>query len=119
MEHGMTTNSVWKAAVAAAVVLGFSAVVHAQSEPQKTDKHASAQNQNPAAKPHKVWTEDNLSAVRTPATAYIAATDKQSPTGTPPAQDASEKQSVAGTQKPTKAAPLSHAKSLDDAENKI
>ncbi len=115
----MRTNSVWKAAVAAALVLGFSTVVRAQSEPQKNDKPAPAQNQKPVPKPHKVWTDDNLSAVRTPATAYMAATDKQSPTGAPAAQEASEKQPVAGSQKPTKAPPLSHAKSVEDAENKI
>jgi len=115
----MKKSPVFRAAAASAILLGFSVAAHAQSEPQKTDKPVPAQGQKPAKKPHKVWTDDNLSAVRTPQTAYIAATDKQSPAGTPAAQDASEKQPVAGSQKPGKVAPLSHAKSLEDAENKI
>jgi len=123
MEHRMRNISVLRAAVASTILIGFSAAAHAQSEPQKKSKTAPAQAQQPASKPHKVWTEDNLSAVRTPADSYIEAKDRQSAgshsEAAVSAQDASEKQPAANSQKAAKTPPLAHAKSVDDANFKI
>jgi hypothetical protein len=121
MEHRMRNTSVLKAVVATAIVLGFSVTAHAQSEPQKIEKTTPAQSQKPASKPHKVWTEDNLSTVRTPADTYIEVKDRQAASTATAAsgQAASEKQPAANSQKPSKTPPLSHAKSVEDADFKI
>jgi hypothetical protein len=123
MELQMKNSSLLRAAVASIILIGFSAAAHAQSEPQKKNP---AQSQKPAAKPHKVWTEDNLSTVRTPADMYIEAQDRQSTTAananataTASVQTAAEKQPAANSQKPAKTPPLAHAKSADDADFKI
>jgi hypothetical protein len=122
MEHRMRNTSVLKAVVASTIVLGFSGAAHAQSEPQKIEKTTPAQSQKPASKPHKVWTEDNLSAVRTPSDTYVEVKERQAATtaaATASAQTASEKQPAANSQKPSKTPPLSHAKSAEDADFKI
>jgi len=122
MEHRMRNISVLRAVVASTILIGFSATAHAQSEPQKKNKTAPAQNQQPASKPHKVWTEDNLSTVRTPADSYTEAKGRQSAGSHSEAaavQDASEKQPAANSQKPAKTPPLAHAKSVEDANFKI
>ena len=121
MELRMKNSSLLRAAVASTVLIGFSATAYAQSEPQKKDATTSAQNQKTAPKPHKVWTEDNLSTVRTPADKYIEAKDLQSTTAanaTASVQTAAEKQPAGNSQKP-KTAPLAHAKSAEDADFKI
>src|SRR5437867_2625180 len=118
MEHRMRNISMLRAAVASTILIGFSSAAHGQSEPQKKSKTAPAQAQQPASRAHKVWTEDNLSSVRTPADSYVEAKDRQaanSAVATASAQPASDKQSAANSQKPAKTPPLAHAKSVDDA----
>jgi len=103
-------------------LIGFSVAAYAQSEPQRKNTTTSAQSQKPAPKPHKVWTEDNLSTVRTQADNYIEAKDRQSTTSanaTASVQTAAEKQPAANSQKPSKTPPLAHAKSAEDADFKI
>jgi hypothetical protein len=123
MEHRMRNTSVLKAVVAFTIVLGFSLTVRAQSEPQKKNNPAPAQqSQQPASKPHKVWTEDNLSTVRTPADSYLEVKERQaakSSSSDSSVQAVSDKQPAADSAKPGKPAPLSQAKSFEDAENKI
>ena len=121
MELRMKNSSLLRAVIASTLVIGFSATAYAQSEPQKKDTTTSAQSQKPAAKPHKVWTEDNLSTVRTQADNYIEAKDRQSTTAvnaTASVQTAAEKQPAGNSQKPN-TAPLAHAKSAQDADFKI
>lgn len=124
MELRMKNRSLLRAAVASTILIGFSATAYAQSGPQKKNAAAS-QSQKPAPKPHKVWTEDNLSAVRTPADNYVEAKDRQSTSTTTTAADASASTQTAAekpgaaSQKPAKTPPLAHAKSAEDAENKI
>jgi len=119
----MKNSSLMRIAVTSTILIGFSATAHAQSEPRKKNKTAPAQTQQPASKPHKVWTEDNLSTVRTPADRYSEAKDRQSAGSHSEAaaslQEASEKQPVANSQKSAKIPPLSHAKSVEDANFKI
>jgi len=122
MELRMKNRSLLRAAVASTILIGFSAMAYAQSEPQKKNAAAS-QSQKPAPKPHKVWTEDNLSTVRTPADNYVEAKDRQSTSTTAAnasalTQTATEKPG-ANSQKPAKTPPLAHAKSAEDADFKI
>ena len=84
---------------------------------------AASQSQKPASKPHKVWTEDNLSTVRTPADNYVEAKDRQS-TSTSAANASASTQTAAEkphatSQQPTKTPPLAHAKSTEDADFKM
>ena len=119
----MKNSSLSRAVVAFTIVIGFSVAAYAQSEPQKKNAANSAQQgQKPAPKPHKVWTEDNLSTVRTQADNYIEAKDRQSTAAanaTASVQPAAEKQPAANSQKPSKTPPLAHAKSAEDADFKI
>ena len=122
MELRMRNSSLLRAAVASTVLIGFSVAAHAQSEPQKKNTNTPAQSQKPAPKPHKVWTEDNLSTVRTQADNYIEAKDRQSTAAanaTASVQTAAEKQPAANPQKAPNPAPLAHAKSAADADFKI
>ncbi len=111
-------------ATALTIVIAFSVAAQAQSEPQKVTKPAQTKQQKPAtaAKTHKVWTEDDISTVRTQADRFIDASDRQRQAATEAAtaQEASEKQAVSSPAKPpAKKPPLSQAKSVDDAEAKI
>ena len=125
----MRNRALLRAAAVSTMAIAFSAAAHAQSEPQKVTKPAKSQakQQKPAtaAKAHTVWTEDNISSVRTPADVLIEAKDRQATAqatqaaGDAAAQPASGKQLAANPSKPTKAPPLSQAKSVEDAEAKI
>ena len=113
-------------ATAAAITIAFTATVHAQNTSQTTDKPAPAKKQKPAptAKPtHRVWTEDNIGAVRRPADVIIDAQARQAQNAAAAqeAQEASERQAAAAdlSKPPTKKAPLSQAKSVEDADAKI
>ena len=121
MELRMKNSSLLRAVIASTIVIGFSASAYAQSEPQKKDSTTSTQSQKPAPKPRKVWTEDNLSTVRTQADLYIEAKDRQSTaaaSATASVQTPAEKQPAGNSQKPN-TAPLAHAKSAEDADAKI
>ena len=108
--------SLLRSVAATAVALGFSLGANAQSA---SEKPTPRKRQKPAAKTHKVWTEDNISAVRTPADMLIEAKDSQE-------SDAASKQAAALSEttssdpaKPARTAPLASAKSVDDADAKI
>jgi len=125
----MRNSALLRAAAVSTMAIAFSAAAHAQSEPQKVTKPAKSQakRQKPAtaAKAHTVWTEDNISSVRTPADVLIEAKDRQATAqttqaaGDAAAQPASGKQPAANPSKPTKVPPLSQAKSVEDADAKI
>lgn len=118
----MRNSALARIAAAATITIAFSVAAQAQSEPKATDK-TPAKKQKPAPKPtHKVWTEDNISTVRTQADAVIDAQDRQTVNNAAAAQaeEASEKQPAADPSKPpAKKAPLSQAKSVEDADAKI
>jgi len=122
MELRMKNRSLLRAVVASTILIGFSATAYAQSEPQKKNAAAS-RSQKPASKPHKVWTEDNLSTVRTPADNYVEAKDRQSTSTTAANASASTQTAAekpgANSQQPVKTPPLAHAKSAGDADFKI
>lgn len=118
----MKNSLLARIATAAAMTMAFSLAAYAQGESQATDK-APAKKQKPAPKPaHKVWTEDNISTIRTQADVTIDAQDRQTVNNAAAAQEqeASEKQPAADPSKPpAKKAPLSQAKSVEDADAKI
>lgn len=100
--------------LAVAVAVGFSAAVHAQGDSQKPEP--KAERQKPASKPHshKVWTNDDVNSVRSPADIYVDAKYTQA------AGSAASEQPAAG--KPAKhvASPaLSNPKTLGDADKMI
>ena len=119
----MRNSVLARIATAATITIAFSVTALAQSGSQTPDKPASAKKQKTAPKPaHKVWTEDNISTIRTQSDKAIDASDhqQQAATEAAAAQEASEKQSAADLSKPpAKKAPLSQAKSVEDADAKI
>lgn len=109
-------------AVASTMTIAFSLAAHGQSEPQAKNKTSAAKKQKPAPKPaHKVWTEDNIGSVRKQSDVIIDAQDRQTVNAAAQeAQEASEKQPAGDSSKPpAKKAPLSQAKSAEDADAKI
>ena len=96
-----------------AAALGLSAPVFAQSNSQK--KKSPAKQSKPGPKPHKVWTNDEVGSLRSPADAYLdtkyrrtdeTATAQQQPTGVKPAHHVGSPA-------------LSNPKTLDDADKMI
>jgi hypothetical protein len=119
----MRNSSVARLAIASVIVVISSGAAHAQSEPQKISKTAKTQSQKPAPKTtHKVWTEDDMSTVRTQADKVIDASDRQQQVANDAAvaHEASDKQPAKDAPKPpAKKPPLSQAKSAEDADAKI
>src|SRR5262249_39131815 len=112
-------------ATASTLVFALAGAAQAQSASQTTDNTAPAKKQKPAPKTaHKVWTEDNISTVRTQADKVIDSSDRQqqaaNEAAVTAAQEAAQKQQAGGDPaKPVKKAPLSQAKSAEDAQAKI
>jgi hypothetical protein len=78
----------------AALVLAPAARSQSSSQPA-----APQQEQKPAAKPHKVWTSDDLGTLRSPADVYLEAEQKQAEEqAAAAAQQAAASKQAAGTQ---------------------
>lgn len=103
-------------------VIATAALAQAQNASQTTNT-AQPAKQKQASKSHKVWTEDNISTVRTQSDKVIDSNDRQQQAAieaAAAAQDAAQKQAAGDpAAKPVKKAPLSQAKSAEDAEAKI
>jgi hypothetical protein len=98
--------------LAAAVAVGFAAAAQAQGDSQKPAPRAG--RQKPASKSRKVWTNDDVSSVRSPADSYVDAKYTQAD-GT-----ADSKQPAAAKPAQHAAAPaLSNPKTVDDADKMI
>lgn len=86
-------------------------------------QQGSSQTQKPEAKPHKVWTEDDISSVRTPADQYQEQKDQDAAArvAAKASQPAAAGQAPAETKSTSKAgrAALSNPKSLEDADKYI
>jgi|SRR5215468_2396703 len=120
----MRTTLLARFVAASTLVFALAGAAQAQSASQTTDRSAPAKKQKPAAKTApKVWTEDNISTVRTQSDKVIDASDRQQQAANEAAeaaaQDASQKQPSGDPAKPVKKAPLSQAKSTEDAQAKI
>ncbi len=103
--------------LACAAAVGLGAPARAQSDSGTTP----AKQRKPAAKTHKVWTEDDLATVRKPADNYADRETAQTQAATASAQpaDTAKQASASNPDKPPKVAPLAHANSVDDADKKI
>jgi len=101
---------------ACAAAVGLAAPARAQSDAGTTP----AKQRKPAAKTHKVWTEDDLDTVRKPADIYADKEAAQTQAAAPAQNaDATKQASDSKPDKPPKVAPLAHANSVDDADKKI
>ena len=108
----LKNSLVFSAILASAVALGFSASALAQSETKK--KTPPAKQAKPAAKPHKVWTDDEVGSLRTPENAYMDAKYSQQDGAADPNGEAAVKP------KPHNVSPaLSNPKTTDDADKMI
>src|SRR6266436_1621982 len=121
----MRNSSLFRAMVASAMVLGLSVAARAQGDSQKPaqpaqrQKHKQNQTQKPAVKTHKVWTDDELPSLRTPADTYIEIEDAQA-VNSASNQNALAQQGAASKPAPH-AAPLklSSPKTVEDADRMI
>ncbi len=111
--------------LAGATAVALAVPAHAQSDSQKSATPAkyrktTKKKQAPAPKTHKVWTEEDLATVRTPADSYAEKEAAQAQAAAAATQQAdAAKQTSAEPAKPSKVAPLAHANSVDDADKKI
>jgi hypothetical protein len=60
----MKTRFVFQSAVLTGVVLGLAGLGYAQEADKQSTQSASSRQQKAAVKPRKVWTDDNLGAIR-------------------------------------------------------
>ena len=111
--------------LACAAAAGLATPAGAQSDSQKNVTPAKYRKVNkkqaPAAKTHKVWTDDDLATVRTAADTYAERETAQAQAATAATQQQTDaaKQASATSAKPPKTPPLAHANSVDDADKKI
>lgn len=105
------------AILASAAAFGISSPAFAQSDSQKSGTTTKQHKQ--AAGSHKVWTNDDLASVRSPADAYIEAKQQQAGKSDASVQTASDKQPVASGQKVYRSAILSNPKTPADADRMI
>ena len=121
------SRSAWAGALVLALCpLGAKAQQASQSSTGQTTQQAAQkpeQKAKPApAKTAKVWTEDDISSVRTPADDYMDVERAQTQAAAGAAADAAAKQKqTAATNAPQKGAPtaLSNPKTTDDADKMI
>jgi len=115
-----TKNSLFVTTIlASAAILGLSSAALAQSDSQK--RTTPAKQDKPAPKVHKVWTNDEVGTLRTPADAYAEAKDRQAGQGAASQQPDAGNQTSASKQ-PQKGVPpptLTNPKSLADADKMI
>lgn len=104
----------FSAILASAAALGLTATAFAQSDSGKSAKQGKL-----VAKPHKVWTNDEVGTLRSPGDAYVEAKEKQTEKTPAPSQTASEKQPAANAAKTSGAPALSNPKTVDDADRMI
>ncbi len=113
-------NSLLKILSAAALAICFSLAAQAQSAPQAPPQKPG-QKQKPAVKTatHKVWTDDDVSSLRTPADTYIEIEDAQAVQAA--SKQAASAQQAAPSKPAQHAAPpkLSNPKSVEDADKMI
>jgi len=112
MKTKMKNSFLSSVILVSAAALGLSAPAFAQGDSQK--KTPPAKQAKAAPKPHKVWTNDDVSSVRSPADAYMDTKYSQA------AGTADSEQPAAAKPKPHAGAPmLSNPKTVDDADKMI
>jgi hypothetical protein len=113
-----TRNSMLSVTLLTTVVfLGCTSAAFAQSDSQKNG--TPAKQKKPAPKQHKVWTNDELATVRSPADAYIEAKQRQTDKSDAAVQPASDKQPASDAHKTYRSPLLSNPKTPADADRMI
>lgn len=115
----MRTKQLFEIIVTAAVVCGASLTATAQQQTPQTAAPQKHQSKSTAAKSAKVWTDDDVSSLRSPADAYVAEKNAEDAAATK--QAAAAKQVAAKPAQPHDAAPpaLSNPKTTEDADKMI
>ncbi len=115
----MNNSFFLSAILASAAALGLSAPALAQSDSQK--KTPPAKQTKPAPKPHKVWTDDEVGSLRSPADAYAEAKEAQATQAGDAQQPgtANQTSTSAQAQKGVPPPTLTNPKSLEDADKMI
>ena len=119
MKMKMNNSFLLSAILASGAALGLSAPSFAQSDSQK--KTPPAKQAKPAPKPHKVWTDDEVGSLRSPADAYAEASEKQNAQASG-AQESSTANQTATSKEAQKGVPpptLTNPKSLEEADKMI
>ena len=113
----MKTNLLLAAVLTSFAMCGFSGVALAQNDAQ--EKTAPAKQPKPVAKTHKVWTNDEVGTLRTPADAHIDEADRAA-TEPPASKEKSAADSgQAPAVKPGPAPVFTNPKSVEDANKMI
>lgn len=117
----MKTRFVFECAVVAGAVLSLAGLSYAQDAgKQSTQGASSSSQQKTAAKPHKVWTEDDLGTIRSRGNVTVAAAQNPAiPASTDTASAAAPKQGQAVSPKASGKAALSNPKTADEADSMI
>ena len=113
-------NSLFLSAIlATAAALGFSAPAFAQSDSQK--KTPPAKQAKPAPKAHKVWTDEEVGSLRSPADAYAEASERQNTQAGDTQQPGTANQTSGSKPQGNGGPPpvLTNPKSLEDADKMI
>ena len=105
--------------LATAAALGLSAPAFAQSNSQK--KTPPAKQTKPAPKAHKVWTDDEVGSLRSPADAYAEASERQNAQAADAQQPGTANQTSTSreAQKGVPPPTLTNPKSLEEADKMI
>jgi len=115
----MNNSFFLSAILASAAALGLSGPAFAQSDSQK--KTPPGKQTKPAPKPHKVWTDDEVGSLRSPADAYAEAKEAQA-TQAGDAQQPGTANQTSGSKQSGNGLPppvLTNPKSLEDADKMI
>jgi len=111
----MKNRALFRAMAASAAVLGLSLAAHAQVEGQKPPQPAQ---KKPAAKARKVWSNDDLTSLHSPADVYLEKKEAQDEAAAKQAAD-SQQPSAAKPVSPSPAPLLSNPKTVEDADRMI
>ena len=110
----MRDSLLFRMVLAATVAVGVSAATRAQGDSQKPARRAEQQKPASKSHSHKVWTNDDVSSVRSPADSYVDAKYTQAD-GT----DGAKQPAAAKSAKHAAAPALSNPKTVEDADKMI
>ena len=113
----METKQLLKTVIAAAVLAIASLPAAAQQQTQETFAPQKQQSKSTAAKSAKVWTDDDVSSLRSPADAYV--TEKNAEAAAAAQQAAAAKQAAANPAHHDSPPRLSNPKTAEDADKMI
>jgi hypothetical protein len=120
----MMKNCSFVCALVAGAVLGCATLACGQDKPEQADQKTAARQQKAAAKPHKVWTDDDLGSMHGSSGVSVATVHPESSMPSP--QGGADAVAPSEAKKPEsksalKTGPdaLAHPKTVDDADKMI